>query len=106
MYAKAQKIEKIATRNFKKSEIINFPYDRTLLFGSWAHSKNQPTCDFFIDEKYSSFCWDSKGGSGVYKIINDSIYINIDKKISKGRIRKVTQDTLVMESEPLYQIHY
>ena len=99
MLGKAQNANKITSYNFKKSEIINFIYDKNLIYGTWICIKDIPVCSFEINEKrFLDYNADESFGM-LYKLIKDSIFVDYifePNSILKGKIIKLNPDTLAI----------
>ena len=82
-----------------KSQIINSAIDTTLLFGIWTLDPNGPHADFWLTvEDFYVVDYDGDG-SMPYLLIKDSIEIFYNDFKQKGKIEKVTSDSLTIHWE-------
>ena len=80
----------------KRSKIISskFPVDE--LFGIWTYDLNGPHADFLLSEKSFSIVDYDGDGDMPYILNHDTLTIYYNDNISKGLIKKVTKDTLII----------
>jgi hypothetical protein len=83
-------------RPFNKSEIVNPSFDEKLIFGVWGASLDDPACEFEINKDRFLLCDYDGDGERIYSITGDSIYLKNPTLIFKGKILRVTTDSLVI----------
>ena len=86
----------VEKRDFSKSEISDPSFDKELLFGVWGASLEDPACEFEINEKRLLLCDYDGDGERIYLITGDSIFLNNPMLVFKGKILKITRDSLVI----------
>ncbi len=83
-------------QKFLKSEIISPSFDKELIFGVWGTSIDAPACEYEINEKRLLLCDYDGDGERLYKIFGDSILLDNPTLIFRGRILKLTNDSLII----------
>jgi hypothetical protein len=83
-------------QKFIKSEIINPDFDTALIFGIWGTSLTAPACEFEITANHLLLCDYDGDGQRFYKIIGDSILLDNPTLVFKGKILRVTKDSLIL----------
>jgi hypothetical protein len=89
------KTASIPTQQISSSTISNPAFDKNLLFGIWGVS-NAPACEFEINEKRLLLCDHDGDGERFYKITGDSILLHNPSLTFRGKILKLTKDSLVV----------
>lgn len=86
----------LPNQHFGKSEIVKPNFDPQLLFGIWADKKDASSCNFEINKTRVLYCDYDGNGERLYKINEDSIFLDNPTLIFAGKIIRLTKDSLVI----------